>query len=32
MGKKWENVVRGLCREANETDILTKSNNLTYIY
>jgi hypothetical protein len=27
-----QNPVRGLCGEANETDILSKTNNLTYIY
>ena len=32
MGKKWEYVVRGLCREANKTDILTKTNKMTNIY
>jgi hypothetical protein len=27
-----QNPVRGLCGESNETDILSKTNNLTYIY
>jgi len=32
MGKKWEYVVRGLCRVQRETDILTKTNKMTNIY
>jgi hypothetical protein len=27
-----QNPVRGLCGEESETDILSKTNNLTYIY
>ena len=32
MGNKWEIVVRGLCRLQRETDILTKSSFLTYLF
>ena len=32
MGKKWEKVVRGLCCVQQETDILTKSRKLTYLF